>query len=69
MGRWSLVRMSGGNTVSATAEDIDVFELGLEVPLNRSSLAFGLRYQTDQPDSPGDRDPLFAVDARWLYRP
>lgn len=59
----------GGNTVSATAEDIDVFELGLEVPLDRSSLAFGLRYQTDQPDSPGDRDPLFAVDARWLYRP
>jgi len=60
---------AGGNTVSATPEDVDVFEVGLEVPLDRSSLAFGVRYQTDQPDTSGDRDPLFAVDARWLYRP
>ncbi|MFN4090659.1 MAG: capsule assembly Wzi family protein [Alphaproteobacteria bacterium] len=58
----------GGNMVSATAETVDAFELGIEIPLRRSTLDIGLRYQTDQPNTPGRRDPLVAADARWNFR-
>ncbi len=59
---------AGGNPVSSTAEEIDIVELGIEVPLPRSILDIGVRYQTDRADTPGERDPLFAADARWHFR-
>ncbi len=57
-----------GNTVSATAETVNLVELGLEIPLTPSSLWFALRFQDDQPNTPNDKDFLFAAEAGWSFR-
>ena len=57
-----------GNRVSRTAETINLVEFGLDVPWERSLLSLGLRLQDDQPDTPDEKDFLFAAEASWRYR-
>lgn len=57
-----------GNRVSASAETVNLVELGVEMVLGRSRLGLDLRLQDDQPDTPEEKDGLVAVEADWTYR-
>ena len=57
-----------GNRVSGTAETVNLIELGVDVPWERSLLSLTLRLQDDQPDTPDEKDFLFAAEASWRYR-
>ena len=59
---------AAGNRVSATAETINLVELGLDFPWDSSRFSLSLRLQDDRPDTPDERDFLFAVEAAWSHR-
>lgn len=58
----------GGNTLSLSAEDIHVVELGVEMPLGASLVSLDFTLQDDQPDTPGDKDWLATAYGSWRLR-
>jgi hypothetical protein len=56
------------NTVSATSETVNLLEVGVDVPWDYGVLSVSFRFQDDQPDTPGDKDFLFAAEAGWAYK-
>ena len=41
---------------------------GLTVPNRFGNFAAQVRYQDDQPDTPGEKDAEAAVELRWIHR-
>ena len=54
--------------LSSTAEDINVFEAGLTVPLRTGTVEVRFRFQDDDVNTPGSNDFEGAVEALWSIR-
>lgn len=59
---------SGPHPVSLSNEDINLFEIGLNVPWRKGSFAIELRLQDDEPNTPGTSDFLASIEATWTFR-
>ncbi len=57
-----------GKPLSASAEDINLVEAGLSVPLRAGSLEFDLRLQDNEPETPDDDEFEAAIEAGWTFR-
>lgn len=57
-----------GNSVSASAEDIHVLELGVEMPWGASLLSLDFTIQDDRPNTPGDTEWLATAYGSWRVR-
>ena len=55
----------GGNTVSGSAENINIGQIGLMLPWDKSMVRFDLTVQDDKPDTPGSKETSFSALASW----
>ena len=58
----------GGNRVSASAETVNVLELGIRLPAGRRVFGLDLRLHDDAPNTPGRRVPGAALEMSWTAR-
>jgi hypothetical protein len=54
--------------ITSNAETVNVFEAGLTIPINRSTLEFRLRLEDDQLNTPGSDDFQASFEASWRFR-
>ncbi len=54
--------------MTASAEDINLVEAGISVPLRAGSLEFELRLQDNEPDTPDEDEFEAAIEAGWTFR-
>ncbi len=57
-----------GKPLSASAEDVNLVEAGLSVPLRSGSLEFEFRLQDNEPDTPDEDEFEAAIEADWTFR-
>ncbi|MFQ6018044.1 MAG: capsule assembly Wzi family protein [Kiloniellaceae bacterium] len=58
----------GAQPVSTSAENINLIEAGLSVPWGSGTFEAGLRFQDDQPNTPGAKDLQAAVEVGVTFR-
>ena len=54
--------------MSASAETVNVLELGVRLPAGRRVFGLDLRLRDDAPNTPGRRVPGAALEASWTAR-
>lgn len=57
-----------GKPLSTSAEDINLVEAGISVPLRAGSLEFEFRLQDNKPDTPGKDEFEAAMELGWTFR-
>ncbi|MGK9236174.1 capsule assembly Wzi family protein [Inquilinus limosus] len=56
------------NTVSQSAEEINMLDLGVSIPMRRNTVGINLRLQDDSPNSPGSQKPMAALGLSTTIR-
>lgn len=57
-----------GRPLSTSAEDINIFEAGMNTPWRNGTIGIEFRFQDDEPNSPGESEFEAALEVSWTIR-